>query len=351
MSAAAKVAPGCSSIGGMPIPVMPHATDASQALRAGWLDVGQGHRIRYQESGARDGLPVLLLHGGPGSASSARQRDPYDPRRYRIVQFDQRGCGQSTPLGETAHNHTDALIDDIEALRRELGIARWLVAGGSWGAALALVYAARHRAAVLGLLLRGVFLGERGDLDWFFHGVSAVAPAAHTAFMQALPKRWRRRVVTCLARAFRDPARDPQQVRRLALAWFAYEQRLDGPEDVPVTTPDEVQLPALLARYRVQAHYLAHGCFLGGSGVLQHASLLDGLPLALVHGSHDRVCRPANAWRVHRACVGSRLAWALGAGHHPWHPAAAALLRGAADAFAARGDFSTWPAATEASSP
>lgn len=334
----------------MSIPVMPHAPAASQALRSGWLDVGRGHRIRYEQSGARDGLPVLLLHGGPGSASSIRQRDPFDPRRYRIVQFDQRGCGQSTPLGETAHNHTDALIGDIEALRRELGIARWLVAGGSWGAALALAYAASHRASVLGLILRGVFLAERGDLDWFFRGVSAVAPEAHAAFMQALPKRWRRRVLSCLVRAFREPMRDPQQARKIALAWFAYENRLDGPEDVPVAVPDDERLPALLARYRVQAHYLSRGCFFGAGGVLRAAAMLDGLPLALIHGSHDRVCRPANAWRVHRAVAGSRLAWAQGAGHNPWHPAAAALLRSAADAFAEYGDFSSWPASTGVSS-
>src|SRR5690348_15392069 len=130
----------------------------SAASAARWLEVGHGHRVYYEQAGAPDGIPVVLLHGGPGSGSSTRQREIVDAERYRIVQFDQRGSGRSTPLGETRHNHTDALIEDIEALRRHLGIERWLVCGGSWGAALALAYAGRHPDRVSGLLLRGTFL-------------------------------------------------------------------------------------------------------------------------------------------------------------------------------------------------
>src|SRR5262249_33303589 len=159
----------------------------------------------------------------PGSGSNARQRGIADPERWRIVQFDQRGCGRSTPAGDTAHNHTDALIADIEALREELGIERWLVGGGSWGASLALAYAARHRLRVTGVFLRGVFLTDRDDLGWFFHGAGAFAPEAHETFIRIVPRRWRRNVVDWLDRCF---ARGDPRCGEIASAWQAYETLL-----------------------------------------------------------------------------------------------------------------------------
>lgn len=310
------------------------------AFDAGWLDVGHGHRIRYQRSGNADGVPVVLLHGGPGSGSSPRQRDFLDHARYHIVQFDQRGAGASTPAGETAHNHTDALVADIEALRAHLRIERWLVAGGSWGSALALIYAARHREHALGLLVRGIFLATKDDIDWFFDGAGAFAPEAHAAFLSEIPQRWRRSVVAFLDRCF---ARNDERCARLALAWRDYESCVDGAPFAPGAPPDDETLRRLIAKYRVQAHYLARRCFLGGNAVIHAASTLRGMPVAIVHGSNDRICRPRNAWRLHRSCAGSRLAWAAGAGHDPWHPAMATLTRAAADCFARDGDFSRWP--------
>ena len=319
---------------------MPPVSTATGALDAGWLDVGHGHRVWYSQSGAADGIPVVLLHGGPGSASSPRQRDAFDAQRYRIVQFDQRGCGQSTPRGETLHNHTDALIGDIETLRSHLGIERWLVAGGSWGASLALAYAARHPERVAGLLLRGTFLTSREDIDWFFHGVAAFAPEAHVAFMREVPRSWQRSVVDWLDRRLSD-AKDDHRAR-IAIAWQAYECRLDGVA-VPDVSTDSDNAHRLIDKYRIQAHYLARRCFLGEAALLRAASTLRGIPVAIVHGTNDRICRPSNAWRVHRSCAGSRLAWAQGAGHDPWHPATFALYRSAVECFAERGDFSAWP--------
>jgi proline iminopeptidase len=316
-------------------------SSASSAFDTGWLDVDHGHRIRYEQAGAADGIPVVMLHGGPGSGASPRQREIFDASRWRIVQFDQRGAGLSTPMGETAHNNTDALIRDIEALREKLGIERWLVAGGSWGATLALAYAARHRMRASGVLLRGVFLAGDADLDWFFHGVASFAPEAHAEFIAYVPRRWRRNVPAWLDRCF---SREDPRCAEIASAWQRYEFRLDRERvPAPSTTPTGDAATRLVAKYRVQAHYLARKCFLGERAVIHAASELRGVPVAIVHGEHDWICRPENAWRVHRAAAGSRLAWAAGAGHSPFHPATLALTRSATDAFAASGDFSTWP--------
>jgi proline iminopeptidase len=330
--------------------VLPSSDSPSAAYDSGFLEVGHGHRVYYEQAGRPDGIPAVLLHGGPGSGSSVRQREILDATRYRIVQFDQRGSGLSTPAGETDHNHTGALIEDIEKLREHLRIERWLVCGGSWGAALAFAYAARHRDRVSGVLVRGTFLTGHEDLDWFFHGVAALAPEAHLQFMQAIPRRWHRSVLTWLDRCF---GRGDPRAAAVARAWQTYELRLSGdpappappaPPAAPSTSsPDDAASARLLAKYRVQAHYLERKCFLGEAAVLRAAQALRGMPVAIVHGTQDRICRPINAWRAHRACAGSRLAWARAAGHNPWHPAMHALTRGATDAFAAGGDFSGWP--------
>ena len=327
-----------------PQPSVPSATAAFDADR---LDVGEGHRLYYEQAGAADGMPVVVLHGGPGSGSTARQREFFDGQRYRIVQFDQRGSGRSEPLGETRHNHTDALIADIEALRIHLGIDRWLVCGGSWGSALAVAYAACHRDRVSGVLLRGIFLTGQGDLDWFFHGAAALAPDANAEFLRIVPRRWQRSVVTWLDRCFE---RDDPRCGRIAAAWQAYELTLSGDHPAPRTGSTRVAdvegSPRLVAKYRVQAHYLRRQCFLGERAVLRAASTLRGMPVAIVHGEQDRICRPFNAWRLHRACPDSRLAWAPQAGHDPFHPATSSLLRSASDTFASAGDFATWPPMT-----
>jgi proline iminopeptidase len=317
--------------------------EAGAAFDSGWLDVGDGHRIYYEQAGRADGLPVVVLHGGPGSGSSVRQRVFYDPARFRIVQFDQRGCGRSEPMGAIEHNRTAALVGDIERLRGYLGIERWLVSGGSWGSTLALAYSAQHRARVSAALLRAVFLAGRADLEWYFHGSRAVSPQAHERFMAEIPRRWRRRVLTYLDRAL--GGEDTGRALRLASAWQNYEATLNGndpaaPQAVPPPAGGEA---ALIAKYRVQAHYLAHRCFLGHAAVLRAAAALRGLPVALIHGTRDLICLPRNAWRVYRACPGLRLAWAPGAGHEPYHPVMDSLTRAALACFADDGDFERWP--------
>ncbi|MGH8123867.1 MAG: prolyl aminopeptidase [Rudaea sp.] len=315
---------------------------------ANTLALDHGHRLYYEQAGAANGNPVLLLHGGPGSGSSPRQREFFDGEKFRIVQFDQRGCGRSEPRGATAHNNTAALIADIERLREHLAIGRWLVCGGSWGAALALAYAASHRDRVAGLVLRGVFLTGKADLDWFFHGAATLLPEAHLRFIEQIPRRWRRSVTTWLDRSFQSG--DLLQQSRLALEWQRYEAALSSPlVAARATSPSaHAAVDTLRATYTIQAHYLAHRCFLGEAAVLRAAANLGGVPVAIVHGTLDFVCRPVNAWRVHRACAGSRLAWAAGAGHDPYHPLSKRLLRDAVECFAAQRDFAQWPSAAGA---
>src|SRR5215471_10986813 len=261
------------------------------AFDTGWLDVGDTHRVWYQQAGNPRGTPVVVLHGGPGSGSSARQRVFYDPAVFRIIQFDQRGCGRSEPAGEVEHNRTAALVGDIERLRGHLSIERWLVSGGSWGSTLALVYSAQHREHVSGVLARAIFLASRADLDWYFLGSRAIAPEAHERFMAEIPRRWRRRVLDYLQRSLRSGG-DADKALRLATAWMNYEAVLNGPDTAlsqPVPPPAGGGA-ALCAKYRVQSHYLAQRCFLGRAAVLRAAAALRGVPVALIHGTRDLIC-------------------------------------------------------------
>lgn len=341
--AAARASPPMRYDRGMNSPTGTTTDQPPVAFDSGWLEVGDGHRVWYEQSGNADGFPVVLLHGGPGSGSSPRQRLFFDAGLFRIIQFDQRGCGRSEPTGELAHNRTVALVGDIERLREHLRIERWLVSGGSWGSTLALVYAARHLDRVAGVLVRAVFLAGRADLDWYFHGARVIAPQAWERFAAEIPRRWRRRIIGYLDRSLRGD--DADKAARLALAWRDYEAVINGPDPA---TPSAVPAPAggiatLVAKYRVQAHYLAQRCFLGSGEVLRAASALRGVPVAIIHGTRDLVCLPQGAWLTHRACPGSRLAWAAGSGHDPFNPSMAALTRSALACFAADRDFSRWP--------
>src|SRR5574338_463409 len=305
----------------------------------GWLSEDLGHTVYWEESGNPAGLPAVFLHGGPGSGASPVHRRFFDPAAYRVVLLDQRGCGRSTPRGEPHRNTTDLLLADIERLRRHLGIERWLVVGGSWGAALALAYAARHKAACLGVILRGTFLTGRTDLDWFFTGAGSLLPEAHRQFLMPIPKSRRRDPLGWLERTLKGPDRE---AALLAIRhWMAWEGALAHPGEPPAGLPEIAAdvAPALLDKYRLQAHYLRRQCFLGEARLLDCAARLHGLPALILHGRLDLVCRPANAWKVHGTLHGSRLLWVDGAGHDPFHPAMAAALAAATTHFLRHGNF------------
>ena len=311
---------------------------------SGLLGVGDGHHIFYEQSGSAAGLPVVFLHGGPGGGCSPRHRELFDLTRYRVTLFDQRGCGRSFPRGAVQANTSAALIADIERLRRHLGIDRWLVFGGSWGAGLALAYAAAHRSACLGLVLRGVFLGRASDLDWFFQHARQFLPDAWAAFAAQAPQVEQGDLLRWLHVGLHGI--NPQAALLRATAWETWESSVSQrqsalPRSTP-PSPDEAL--ALLAKYRVQSHYLINGCFWGEgeSALLAQVPLLAGLPTAILHGRLDWVCRPQAAWDLHQRLPGSRLQWLEACGHSPFEPAMQLALMQAMAHFADHRNFVRW---------
>ena len=315
-----------------------------QEVVSGLLEVGDGHHIFYEQCGVAAGIPVVFLHGGPGGGCSPRHRDLFDLTRYRVTLFDQRGCGRSLPRGAVQANTSDALIADIEQLRQHLGIERWLVFGGSWGAGLALAYAAAHRTACLGLVLRGVFLGRASDLDWFFQQARQFLPDAWALFAAQAPDLLRGDLLPWLHEGLHGS--DAQVALSRALAWESWESSVSqrqsaSPRSAPLSAEEAA---ALLAKYCVQSHYLIHGCFWGEgeSALLARARSLAGLPTAILHGRLDWVCRPQAAWDLHQSLPGSRLQWLEGCGHSPFEPALSQALAQALAHFATHGNFADW---------
>ena len=295
------------------------------------MAVSGGHDLQLYEWGDPQGQPVLLLHGGPGSGLSPLHARFFDPRRYRLIGVDQRGAGLSTPRGGTADNSTTELLADLRALREHLRIERWLVAGGSWGATLALLHAADAPDAVAALLLRGVFLARRTDVDAFFD----TEPAGFDTAWQP----WRERAAhaghtftAALDRVMQQGS--PLEQQALASTWWRFEQAMDG-----MPSPAALDDAALIPRYRVQAHYLRHGCFLDERPLLQRLAQVPCVPTLLLHGAKDRICPIANAEAVRSALPHAVLCRIEDAGHAPTHPAMAAAMRMALDAYGAQGRF------------
>lgn len=296
---------------------------ARGGLRTGMLPVTGGHVLAWHDQGREDQPVALVLHGGPGSAFSSALTRWFEPDRWRIVGFDQRGCGRSTPRGATRQNDTAALLQDIESLRHALGIPEWVVVGGSWGATLALAYAAAFPCAVRGLLLRNLFVPEAAELRWFFRDAQVVAPAAWERLASLAPESCRDDLLPWLTAVF--AAGSPAIQERVTLAWLQWESTLSGAEHVPPCTDVE----AAVDRFRVQTHYLAHGCWLSGGVLVRAARRLPCVPVRFLHGEQDQVCRFQAARAIQEHAQGSRFDLVPGAGHDPLHHAMDAAMRDA----------------------
>ncbi len=300
------------------------------ADNSGLLSVGNGHQLWFETSGNPDGLPAVFLHGGPGSGCQAGHRRVFDPARYRTVLYDQRGAGRSLPSGATAQNNPDELVADLEHLRESLGIEQWVLCGGSWGVALALLYAQRHPAQVAAMVLRGIFLSRPQDLEWFVGGQGAARmfPEAYGRFVQASGEP--NNPLTGYHRALNGAG--PERALTAARAWSAWESAILAPT-LPASEPGGIEPDpaATVARVRIAVHYAAHGFFLDQRGVMVDPARLAGIPGIIIHGRLDLLTPAENALALHSVWPQAELRILADCGHTLAEPGMATAVREAMD--------------------
>lgn len=281
----------------------------------GTLAVDDRHTLYYEQCGNPHGKPVVILHGGPGGGCSAKMRRFHDPEAYRIVLFDQRGSGRSTPHADLVDNTTWHLVADIERLRQHLGIARWQVFGGSWGSTLALAYAQTHPQVVTELVLRGIFMLRRWELEWFYQeGASRLFPDAWDHYLAAIPMVERHDLISAYHRRLTS---DDEAVRLdAARAWSVWEAATSFLHQDPQFMQSHEDPAFALAFARIECHYFVNGGFFEVEDqLLRDAHRLHGIPGVIVHGRYDVVCPLANAWDLHKAWPQARLEISPSSGH------------------------------------
>lgn len=299
--------------------------------RTGFLEPGGMHRIYWEESGNPEGMPVLFLHGGPGSGTSPAQRRFFDPAYYRIILFDQRGSGKSTPYAELADNTTPHLIADIELLRQTLAIEKWLVFGGSWGSTLALAYGEAHPQACLGFVLRGIFLCRESEIDWFLYGVRTLFPEAWRDFVSPIPQDERADLLAAYHARLTDP--DPAIHLPAARAWAHYEAACSMllPNEGLISSFESGAVALSLAR--IEAHYFLNNIFLPENSLLDNLHKIRHLPAVIVQGRYDAVCPVVTADELARAWPEAFYEVVADAGHAAFEPGIAQALVEATEAF------------------
>jgi proline iminopeptidase len=299
---------------------------------SGLLRLDPVHSMYWEESGNPAGIPVVFLHGGPGAGSTPRHRRFFDPGDYRIIVYDQRGAGRSTPLGELRENTTPHLIADLETLRKHLNVERWFLFGGSWGSTLAIAYAEMHPECCLGLLLRGIFLCRPGEIHWFLYGLRSVFPEAWEKFSGFLPPEERTDLLGGYHRRLVDP--DPEVHMPAARAWSVYEGScstlLPSSETVAYFAGDIVALGLA----RIEAHYFKNDIFLPENALLENAHRLRGIPGVIVQGRYDMVCPSVSAHELHLAWPQAEYRIVPDAGHSVWEPGILGELIDATQRFA-----------------
>jgi proline iminopeptidase len=307
-----------------------------EPYRNGRLEVGEGHVLYFEECGSPSGKPVVMIHGGPGGGSNSFMRRLHDPSHYRIVLFDQRGAGRSSPAASLVANTTQHLIADMERLREHLEIERWQLCGGSWGSTLALAYAQSHPSRVSELVLRGIFTLRRFELAWFYQeGASRLFPDAWENYIAPIPPEERGDMIAAYYR--RLTGADPVERLACAKAWSQWEgatiSLLPDPARVARFGADQFALTFA----SIECHYFVHGGFLERDGqLIEEAHRLKDIPGVIVHGRYD-VCTPvANAWDLKRAWPQARLVIVDDAGHTMTEPGTIHELVSATDAFRSR---------------
>ncbi len=299
------------------------------------LAVGAGHALYVEQCGNPAGLPAVVLHGGPGAGLTPTHRRFFDPARWHVVLFDQRGAGRSTPFASLEHNTTPDLVADLEKLRAHLGLERWLVFGGSWGSTLALAYAEAHPQRVAGLVLRGIFLGRPEEIDWLFEagGASRIFPDKWQHFVAPVPPAARGRLLDAYWQ--RLTSDDPAVRRAAARAWGAWEGGVLTLEDSPESEAEYADPTVAISMARLEAHYFRHQCFFAPNQLLREIPAIRGLPAVIVHGRYDMDCPLQSAFDLHQAWPEAEFHVVL-AGHSATEPAIVDRLVAATDRFADR---------------
>lgn len=304
-----------------------------EPIDQGRLDVGNGHEIYWEQSGNPHGKPVVILHGGPGGGSQPEYRSFFDPARYNIIQFDQRGCGASTPHAGLEFNTTGDLISDIEMLRNFFGFERWLVFGGSWGSTLALCYAIHHPDRVSSLILRGIFMCRRKELRWFYQrGASEIFPDVFEAYRDHIPETEQEDLMTAYYK--RLTSEDPEVRLAAAKQWSAWEMATSRllPDEDYVAKADDADFA--LAFARIESHYFVNNIFLEDDFIMKNVHKIEHIPGVIVQGRYDIVCPPVSAWELHKAWPLSQLEMIPDAGHSIVELGIAQALVKATDAYA-----------------
>ncbi len=278
------------------------------------LDVEPPHTLHIEESGNRNGMPVLFLHGGPGAGCESHHRRFFDPEKYRIILFDQRGCGRSTPHASLENNHTQGLIEDIEAIRNLLEIDQWVLFGGSWGATLALLYAQQHPDKVSGMILRGVFLSRRRDIEWLYKdGVNRIFPDAWQEFLKPIPTSERDN----LLKAYYEKLTGQDELARMgaAKAWAGWEGHTATLRP-SLNVMDHFADPhTALSLARIEAHYFINSSFIEENQILNNMDSIKDIPGIIIHGRYDMICPLENAFELHERWPDSELFIIRDAGH------------------------------------
>jgi proline iminopeptidase len=272
-----------------------------EPYKSGMLDVGDGHSLHWELCGNPRGKPAVFLHGGPGGGSSPDHRRQFDPERYNVLVFDQRGCGKSTPYASLEANTTAHLVADIERLREMAGVDKWLVFGGSWGSTLSLAYAQAHPERVTELVLRGIFLFDQYEVDWLYKegGASAIYPEQWDAFISLIPERERGDLVEAYRR--RLTSDDAGEQLRAAQAWSAWEGSTVTLLPSPATMEHFTSPDVAIAIARIENHYMANGGWLAEGELLRGAGKLRDIPAIIVQGRHDTCTPPKAAWALKKA--------------------------------------------------
>ena len=298
------------------------------------LEVDPPHILYIEECGNPAGIPVVVLHGGPGAGSESYHRRFFDPERYRIILFDQRGCGRSTPHTELRKNTTQDLVADIERIREHLDIERWILFGGSWGTTLALVYAQAHPDRVNGMILRGIFLCSRREIEWFYQdGASRFFPEYWDEFLQPIPENERDDILHAYYR--RLTGADELARMSAAKAWSRWEGRTGSLIPNKEVVNHFTDPYTALSMARIECHYFVNNAFLTPDQILQNITRISHIPTTIVHGRYDVICPLESAWNLHKAWPQAEFNVIANAGH-------SASEKGIIDALVkATHDFST----------